>query len=59
MPLPERPYRCPVCGALIDRDDNAALHLKKEGLRMLTKSPGTGRLMAGGNRPNGALVDIP
>ncbi len=47
MPLSERIYRCPICGAVSDRDDNAALNIKKEGLRMLTESSETGCLMSG------------
>lgn len=34
MPLSERTYRC-CCGYIIDRDINAAVNIKNEGLRML------------------------
>lgn len=33
--LTERIYRCPVCGAVSDRDINAALNIRDEGLRMM------------------------
>ncbi len=42
-----RRCRCPVCGAVIGCNDNAALSIKREGLHMLTESPETGFLMAG------------
>ncbi len=35
MPLTERTYRCPGCGSVIDRDLNAAVNIRDEGLRML------------------------
>lgn len=35
MELSERTYRCAECGAVIDRDYNAALNILNEGLRML------------------------
>ena len=38
LELSERTYRCPDCGTVIDRDLNAALNIKDEGLRILRKS---------------------
>lgn len=35
MPLSVRTYRCPNCGMVCDRDYNAALNIRAEGLRML------------------------
>lgn len=36
MPLKVRTYRCPECGMTIDRDLNAAINIKTEGLRLLS-----------------------
>ena len=33
--LSERVFRCPKCGAVFDRDVNAAINIKTEGLRLL------------------------
>ena len=35
MLLAERTYRCPACGMEMDRDRNAAINIRNEGLRML------------------------
>ncbi len=35
MPPSIRKYRCPICGLLIDRDHNAALNIKNEGMQLL------------------------
>ena len=35
MPLDVRTYNCPVCGNKMDRDYNAAVNIRNEGLRML------------------------
>ncbi len=35
MPLSERTYKCPNCGAVIDRDMNAAINILNEGRRFL------------------------
>ena len=37
LKLDERIYKCPNCGSIIDRDENAAINLRKEGLRMLNQ----------------------
>ena len=36
MPLKIRVYQCPECGMVFDRDWNAAINIKLEGLRLLT-----------------------
>ena len=36
MPLKIRTYRCPNCGMVWDRDWNAAINIKTEGLRLLS-----------------------
>lgn len=38
MPLDVRTYVCPECGNIIDRDMNAAINIKNEGLRLLLES---------------------
>ena len=35
LSLNERVYRCEKCGRVIDRDYNASLNIKKEGMRMI------------------------
>ena len=35
LTLKDRTFKCPECSVLIDRDYNAALNIKKEGLRIL------------------------
>lgn len=35
IPLSERTYKCEHCGTVIDRDFNAAINIKNEGLRLL------------------------
>ena len=35
MPLIVRTYQCPECGNVIDRDYNAAINIKNEGLKLL------------------------
>lgn len=36
MPLKVRVYQCPECGMVFDRDWNAAINIKMEGLRLLS-----------------------
>lgn len=38
LTLKDRTWTCPVCGAFHDRDTNAAINIKEEGLRMLKAS---------------------
>ena len=38
LQLSERTYRCPDCGAVLDRDLNAALNIRDEGLRILKEA---------------------
>lgn len=33
--LDERTYVCPECGSILDRDENAAINIKQEGLRII------------------------
>ena len=35
LKLTDRVYICPNCGLIIDRDENAAINIKEEGLRLL------------------------
>ena len=34
LPLYERTFRCPDCGLIMDRDLNAAVNIKREGIRV-------------------------
>lgn len=36
QPLSQRTIRCPYCGAVIDRDYNAACNIRNEGIRLLS-----------------------
>lgn len=37
LTLKDRIYKCPNCDSIIDRDENAAINLREEGLRMLNQ----------------------
>ena len=37
LTLNDRIYRCPACGAVIDRDLNAAINIRNEGIRIFTE----------------------
>lgn len=36
MPVTVRTYKCPECGNIMDRDLNAAINIRNEGIRLLT-----------------------
>lgn len=37
LELSQRTYECPQCGTVINRDHNAAINIRNEGIRMLTE----------------------
>lgn len=39
LTLSDRTYVCPYCGNAMDRDEQAAINIDKEGLRILTETP--------------------
>lgn len=57
LPLSVRTWECPHCAVLHDRDINAALNIKHEGIMML-KTDGTAVSASGGLRKTGILPAV-
>jgi putative transposase len=45
LELSDREWRCPQCGRLLDRDHNAALNIRDEGIRILAAGDRTGETL--------------
>jgi len=58
MPLDVREWTCPNCGSDHDRDGNAAMNIRTEGIRIL-KTDGSAVSAVGGEvRPKGGCKSI-
>jgi len=50
LKLKDRSWRCPICGAIHDRDENAANNLRNYGIRYIFSRAGAARSYACGDR---------
>ena len=58
LPLSARRWTCPECRVEHDRDVNAAVNIRREGLRMLTTARSAGSQARGGRRTPGGAARV-